>query len=93
MKSCQDTSTLEPDTEIEGLSEKPALLLRLIGELNDAPESIDFENRISELPRVPSPQVTYTLEPDTAMEGLSELPALLVRFKDEMNESTSALAG
>src|ERR671919_491739 len=63
-----------------GLSENPALLLRLMVVPKVAPPSIDLLYKISTFPGVSSCHTTYTLFPDAAMAGTNENPALLLRL-------------
>src|SRR6185503_566657 len=78
--SCHTTYTLEPETAICALREMLALLLRLTIVFHVAPLSVLLRIKMSLLPVVLSDHTTYTLEPETAICGGSDLPALLLRF-------------
>ena len=80
VESSHVTYTLLPDVAICGLKEPPVLLLMFIGVPKLVPLLLLTAKKISELPGVESSHVTYTLLPDVAICGFTELPVLLLMF-------------
>src|SRR5215216_3539438 len=72
------TYTLLPDVIMNGNSESPALVLKLIGLSNVVPLSVLLLKNMSRFPVVALlfSHTTYTLLPDVIMNGNSESPAI-----------------